>query len=186
MNLPVFKYFLDPVGCGSIIESTNECISCKQSRGYVYALSPYAPGDHDEEICPWCIADGSAAKLVEGQFNSAEGVGGYGAWEIVPEKIVEEVALRTPGFAGIQDEQWFTHCSDAAQFIGYVTTERLVAMGPKIVGEFLESLGEGDTYEDYLDFGCETLDRMGEEGSMQGYLFKCLHCGCHGGYADRD
>lgn len=185
MSFPIFKYFADPIGCGSFIESGNVCVSCHLARGYVYAISPYAPNDHDEEICPWCISDGSAAKLIDGKFNSTEGIGGFGAWDNVSNAVVEDVSLKTPGFAGIQDEQWFTHCADAAQFVGYATTERLLALGPKVVSEFLESLGEGNTYEDFVEFGDETLDRMSEDGPAQGYLFKCLHCGCHGGYVDQ-
>ncbi|MGH1419884.1 MAG: CbrC family protein [Hyphomicrobiaceae bacterium] len=36
----------------------------------------------------------------------------------VSESIVEVVSYRTPGFNGWQQEQWWTHWNDAAQFIG--------------------------------------------------------------------
>jgi uncharacterized protein CbrC (UPF0167 family) len=184
MDLPIFKYFPDPVGLGSIVASENECVCCKKQRGYVYALNPYAPEDHCEEICPWCIADGTAAELIEGQFNDELGVGGHGAWEEVSPEIIDEVSKQTPGFAGIQDEQWFTHCADAAEFHGYVTKERLISMGPKVVEDFLESLGE-ETYSEFLEFGSELLETIREDGAGQGYIFRCRHCGCHGGYVDR-
>lgn len=183
--LPIFRYFPDPIAMGSIIESPNECECCGESRGFVIADVVYADGDYCEKICPWCVADGRAAVLMGGEFNCREGVGGNGAWDDVTGSIKDEVATRTPGFLAIQDNQWFTHCSDAAEFHGFVTKEQLVSMGPKVVSQFLESLGE-DTYEDFVEFGStELMDLIREGvGRGKGYLFKCKHCGCHGGYVD--
>ena len=37
--------------------------------------------------------------------------------ESVSDEIVAEVAYRTPGFTGWQQERWFTHCA-AGEFLG--------------------------------------------------------------------
>ena len=66
-------------------------------------------------ICPWCIADGTAAARFGAAFTDAAGVGGYGDWDDVPPSVVDEVSQRTPGFTGWQQERWWTHCGDAAE-----------------------------------------------------------------------
>jgi hypothetical protein len=52
------------------------------------------------------------------EFTDTEGVGGGGFWDPVPTDVVETIAYRTPGFNGWQQEQWWTHCHHAAEFIG--------------------------------------------------------------------
>jgi uncharacterized protein CbrC (UPF0167 family) len=37
---------------------------------------------------------------------------------VVPADVVEEVAHRTPGFSTLQQARWWTHCGDAAAFLG--------------------------------------------------------------------
>src|SRR4051812_22558639 len=110
MDLPHFTYHPDPVGSGSIIPSEAICIVCGQARGYVYAGPVYSASDEelDDAICPWCIADGSAHERFDAEFTDTSGIGGYGDWEDVPQAVVEEVAYRTPGFNGWQQEMWYT------------------------------------------------------------------------------
>lgn len=118
-SLPKFKYHPDPIATGSVKASDRTCRSCGRSRGFIYVGPAYAVEDLEEDICPWCIADGSAHEKFDAEFVDRAAVGGYKrGWDKVPQSVVEEVAFRTPGFTGIQQEQWYTHCGDAAEFVG--------------------------------------------------------------------
>jgi hypothetical protein len=61
--LPDFPYHPDPLATGSIEESPADCVSCGRARGFVYTGSVYAV-EEAEPLCPWCIADGSAAAFL--------------------------------------------------------------------------------------------------------------------------
>ena len=116
--LPEFKYHPSPLTTGSIEKSDGVCRSCEQARGYIYTGPCYAEEELDNDLCPWCIADGSAHEKFSVEFVDSAGIGGHdGRWDKVPRSVIEEVAFRTPGFSGLQQEQWFTHCGDAAEFI---------------------------------------------------------------------
>src|SRR5262249_7170866 len=106
-ELPSFRYHPNPVGTGSIVTSPNACASCGRVRGFIYVGPTYGIEEHQDDICPWCIADGTARTRLNVEFTDAAGIGGYGAWSKVPTTIREEVAHRTPGFTGWQQERWF-------------------------------------------------------------------------------
>jgi uncharacterized protein CbrC (UPF0167 family) len=55
---------------------------------------------------------------LEVSFTDESGIGGYGHWDNVPADVAATVAYRTPGFKGWQQERWWTHCGDAAAFLG--------------------------------------------------------------------
>jgi uncharacterized protein CbrC (UPF0167 family) len=180
MNLPSFKYHPNPVETGSIEASENVCECCGQARGFIYTGSVYAVEELDDAICPWCIDDGTAHKKFAAQFVDSAGVGGYGEWEKVSDEIVGEVAYRTPGFSGWQQEMWFTHCADAAEFLGVVGKEELEQLGTEAISAIKTEIGfEDEEWEDYFQY----LDK--NEGPTA-YIFKCRHCGKFGGYSDID
>lgn len=115
-KLPQFRYHPDPVGTGSIVADEVSCVSCEQRRPYTYTGPVYAEEELNEAICPWCIADGSAASRFDATFTDA-------MWAVpddVPEDVTEEVLCRTPGFTGWLQEEWLHHCGDAAAFLGPV------------------------------------------------------------------
>jgi uncharacterized protein CbrC (UPF0167 family) len=87
----------------------------------------YAAEELANALCPWCIADGSAAARFDADFTDRDGVGGFGEWSQVAPEVVEEVSRRTPGFSGWQQERWWTHCGDAAKFLGRAGRIELVA-----------------------------------------------------------
>src|SRR3954454_6356073 len=117
-HLPHFRYHPQPLETGSVIPSQATCRQCQQARGYIYTGPVFAQEELADAFCPWCIADGSAAQGFRAQFTDREAVGKYGVWERVSDEIVDEIALRTPGFHGWQHERWWTHCNDAAAFLG--------------------------------------------------------------------
>src|SRR5687768_12655378 len=104
LQLPTFRYHPDPIATGSIAASDTRCRVCHQIRGYIYTGPVYAAEELDEGICPWCIADGTAHVQYDAEFVDAAAIGGYGDWDAVPPPIVAEVAYRTPGFSGWQQE----------------------------------------------------------------------------------
>ena len=156
-------------------------VACGQARGFVYAGPVYAENEYDECICPWCIADGSAHARLEASFTDESGVGGDGEWCEVAAEIVEEVSYRTPGFNGWQQEQWWTHCDDAAQFLGAAGKQELLEFGPQAIAAIRESAGIDDDREWQAFF--ESLDK---DGSPTAYVFRCGKCGALGGYQDYD
>ena len=120
--LPTFRYHPDPVATGSVEASDAICGICGRVRSSVYDGPVYGvPKDIDDvHICPWCIADGSAHARFGVEFTDIGAVGlGYDEpWEPVPRSVAEEVAYRTPGFSGWQQERWWTHCGETAEFLG--------------------------------------------------------------------
>jgi uncharacterized protein CbrC (UPF0167 family) len=177
--LPTFRYHPDPIATGSVEKSKTPCVACGKARGYVYAGPVYAVEEYEKEICPWCIADGSAHARLDCEFVGRDGVGGHGTWCAVPDAVADEVAYRTPGFTGWQQERWFTHCGDAASFLGRMGHRDVVSLGPAAVEAIRVDLGwdEGRQWQKYL----RSLDR---DDQPTAYLFRCLRCGALGGYSD--
>lgn len=177
MELPVFPYHPDPVATGSVVSSEKDCAVCGQARGFIYALATFGPHDMDD-ICPWCIADGSAHEKFDVEFSDWSGIGGYGDWEVVPDAVADEIAYRTPGFAGWQQERWFTHCGDGAAFLGAMGHKELEAISAEAVEAIRAESGcSGADWTSYF----ESLDA---KHSPTAYLFRCRHCGKLGGYSD--
>ena len=179
-DLPVFVYHRDPVGTGNIEVSTTICRACGQARGHIYTGPVFAEEELQDCFCPWCIADGTAHETFDASFTDEAGIGDYGNWEEVADTVVETVAFRTPGFSGWQQERWWTHCHDAAAFLGRVGYKELQRFGEQAISAIAEETGyEAKELRDYM----QALDA---DGSPSAYLFQCLHCGRYGGYSDCD
>lgn len=178
-KLPEFKYHPNPLGTGSIEPSALACEACGKARGYLYCGAIYGK-QNLERVCPWCIADGTAHEKFDAEFTDSSAIGDYGPWERVSEEIVQEIAFRTPGFSGWQQERWFTHCEDAAEFLGPMGRRELGDAGPRAIAAVKQESGlQDEEWEDYF----HTLDR---NGTPTAYLFRCRHCGVLGGYSDCD
>jgi uncharacterized protein CbrC (UPF0167 family) len=88
-------------------------------------------------------------------------------------EYLEELAFRTPGYCGWQQEQWLSHCGDFCAFVGYV--------GWKEIQDISDDLKED------ISRVCEEMGLSEEEfqrsltngSSLQGYLFQCTKCGKH-------
>jgi uncharacterized protein len=179
MSLPSFKYHPDPITTGSIKRSDTECECCGQQRGYIYVGPVFSAEELSECICPWCIADASAHEKFDAEFTDAAGVGGYSRAPTVPESVIEEVAFRTPGFSGWQQEHWVTCCGDAAAFVGRAGRGELERQWPDAISSIQQECGivNGADRQSYF----RALDK---DGSPTAYVFRCLHCGKHLGYSD--
>jgi uncharacterized protein CbrC (UPF0167 family) len=180
--LPRFKYHSDPVATGSVIPSDTVCACCGQGRGFIYVGPVYGAEARGlrKRVCPWCIADGSAHEAHGVEFTDAGGIGGrHCGWDEVPSAVIEEVAYRTPGFSAWQQERWWTHCGDAADFLGPAGREEIERYDPELVEALraaMSAMGD-ETWQGYY----QSLDKG---GSPTAYVFRCLHCGKVGGYSD--
>ena len=179
MNLPKFKYHSDPIATGSIKSSNNVCECCGKDRGFISTGPAYSIEELRDCICPWCIYDGSAHDKFSVAFADIAGIGGYGRWEKVSKEIKETIAYRTPGFSGWQQEEWWTHCNDAADFLGPSGYEDLIEYGPEIESYFRNELG----IEDEAVWNKYFLS-LNKDYGPTAYVFRCIHCGKLGGYSD--
>jgi uncharacterized protein CbrC (UPF0167 family) len=177
-QLPEFKYFKDPLGVGVFKESDQVCLCCSQARGYKYTGPFNADEELYEQLCPWCIADGSAALRFSATFIDELGIGGYGRWESVPEQVNEEIMCRTPCFTAWQPEQWWTHCGDAAAYIDCAGKDELLVYGSDLIQRLKDDVGIEDDQWDHV------FHAMQKDGSVRAYIFQCRHCGEFGGYWD--
>ncbi|HCT75297.1 MAG TPA: hypothetical protein DGG94_06955 [Micromonosporaceae bacterium] len=176
--LPRFTYHPDPVGTGSVAVSDTACVCCGRNRGWVYTGAVYAVQEiDDDELCPWCIADGSAAERFDATFND---VGNIDPWQQVSTHVVETISRRTPGFSGWQQERWLFHCNDGAQFIGPMGADELAGY-PDAIESICEELSE---FRWDAELVAEYLARLSKNGQPTAYVFRCRHCQTHVAYTD--
>jgi uncharacterized protein len=175
--LPYFRYHPDPISSGSLRPSDAECACCGHRRGFVYTGPTYCEADIEEELCPWCIADGSAHAKFDASFCDPAGFPD----EIPPETVVE-IAYRTPGFNAWQQERWLTCCGDAAAFLepaGYtIIRERY----PRLEGTLMMFI----VHELRISGAAATsfLRGLDRDYSPTAYVFACRHCNAQLTYAD--
>lgn len=178
-ELPSFRYHPDPVATGVIERRDRTCPGCGQVRGWVYVVAPYAEQELRERLCPWCIADGTAAERFSARFTVLT------AGDVpdgVSAEVVAEVAERTPGFAGWQQERWLFHCGDAAAYLGPVGWDELDGDDDAIAALVAQAEAMGLT-GDLAEAFVGSLD---VDGAATAYRFRCLHCDRSLAYADLD
>jgi uncharacterized protein len=177
-QLPPFHYHPDPIATGSIERSSIRCVCCERQRGYVYCGPVFALDDLHEAICPWCIANSEAHLKFNAEFTDSSSVGESQGVGELERKIVEEVAFRTPGFSGWQQERWLACCNDAAQFLGRAGRRELQEKWPEAVHAVQEDCGlEGAEWEDFFQ-------HLSQDGSPSAYVFRCSHCKRYLAYQD--
>lgn len=170
--LPEFPYHPDPLATGSVVAASGACACCGRERGHLYTGPVYGMGEPDGRLCPWCIADGSAAARYEAHF-CGNLVGGD-----VPREVLAAVAERTPGFSAWQDPQWLLHCGDGAAFLGRAGAAEL-ADHPDALAMLAREMDRwpADQVEEFPG----ALDK---DGQPTAYLFRCRVCAAHLAYAD--
>jgi uncharacterized protein CbrC (UPF0167 family) len=165
--LPTFKYHPDPIGTGSVVARKDApCACCGQARGYVYTGPVYGPRELRGALCPWCIADGSAAARFDAVFVDPD------QFETnLAREVVTEISTRTPGYSGWQQETWLTCCSDGCEFRGDASLQELKALGPAEVEGALAAWGwEAEHWPEFLR-------NYSPGGDASVFGFKCRHCG---------
>ena len=194
MQLPYFKYHPDPISTGAIEQSSKTCESCLQSRGFIYIGSFYNRNNIND-ICPWCIADGSAVEKFDGSFISKTDI----EETIEPEKKSkrnlpdlikkilglsssknekstipkwrEELFCKTPGFSSFQEETWLSHCQEPCEFHGIATTKDFKMISEEEKMRLFENSSVCDVLLKEL--------QEGKDDRKQDYYFKfaCSKCG---------
>ena len=161
-SLPHFIYHPDPLATGAFVEGEAKvCPSCGKESNVYYALIPYSIEDI-EYLCPMCIANGLAAEKFDAEFvQDAEWSG-----QTNPEKD-KLLFCQTPGYSSWQGENWLSCCQDYCAYLGTVGTHELKAMG--IAEQVLADYEERGEYQDIEEY-------LVKDGSLCGYLFRCLHC----------
>jgi len=174
VGLPHFRYHPNPLETGAFQESKEgvTCDCCGEITN-VYYRTPFYAVDKIEYLCPQCIANGRAAEKFDGAFQDSESLDD-GVDD--PDKL-DELISRTPGYHGWQQEYWRAHCGDYCAFLGYVGAKELRTL--KVMKEVLDDPMWDDDQK-------ELIQNMVNGGSVQGYLFRCLHCGKHLLWLDAD
>ena len=166
--LPAFRYHPDPIATGSVVASDATCACCGQARGFVYAPPVHGAQAIEGALCPWCIADGSAARELGASFADPYGLAQAG----VALDVIDEIESRTPSYTSWQQEEWLSHCGDACEFHGDAPLEDVLHAGAETKAAWRAANQLTD--EHWLDI---TRDyRPG--GNPAFYKFVCRHCGC--------
>ncbi len=165
--LPHFAYHPDPVASGAVVPRSFICASCNRTRTHVYVGPAYATQDFSERVCPWCIADGAAARNLGVEFADAEALLASG----VPQAVVEEVTLRTPGYVSWQGDQWLSHCNDACAFLGDASLADVENASAGTIGDWCR------TNRQELQGWKAATDGYAPGGQPAFYKFQCRHCG---------
>lgn len=184
-QLPTFRHHPDPVATGALTPSDEPCAVCGQSRGYLHE-------DARGDACPWCIAGGQAHEKLGYESVAPDFVGasgyddlqqiGYPEWDPVPGDVVREVAHRTPGFSSYQDPWWWSHCGDAGAYLGVVGDLPRALFDDPSARQLAEEVKHAEELtDDDWEWHVSTPDA---EHRLSIHVFRCLHCGRLGGYAD--
>jgi len=168
--LPTFRYHPDPVASGSLVESPTECRCCGQARGYIYIGPTYAEDELEDCLCPWCIADGSAAKQFDANFVDPSVFP-----DDLPAAVLEEVTTRTASYSAWQSEEWPTCCNDATAFLAPVGYEVIKRDFPEF--EYPVTKYIVDEMGIYNNEALQTLRALNRGQGPTAYLFRCLNCG---------
>jgi uncharacterized protein CbrC (UPF0167 family) len=169
MTLPRFRYHPDPIGSGSVIASEATCKCCDQARGFIYDGPVYTEEDDVDAICPWCIASGDAHEMFDASFVDSEAFP-----EGTPDKAIDEIVERTPGFSAWQGERWPVCCDDATAFLMPAGIAEIRARYRSLEGEVLSHI----IYELQVSGGAalRMLESLRADESPTAFLFQCLHC----------
>lgn len=165
--LPVFKYHPDPLKTGSVERSQTACTCCGMVRGYIYVGPVYALDDYLDRICPWCIADGSAARKFDAEFVDSYPLSSVG----LAKSIIDAVIHRTPGYVTWQADDWLSHCGDACAFLGHAAVSDVIEASAETIDDWCT--------RNKQDRSVWAMSSEGYQphGQPSFHKFQCLHCG---------
>ena len=160
-TLPVFKYLPDPLGSGIFKDDAKAKCDCCEKQTAIYYDGPTYAKDNIRTLCPVCIHSGKAAEKFNAMFQQDL----VNDERVTDKTRTDEVLHRTPGYISFQGNAWPAHCDDYCAFVAYVGW-------PEI-----EEMNLAADLENLSGFKDEALHDMRNNGSLQGYLFRCLCCG---------
>lgn len=163
-----FKYHPNLYNNDVLKRSIGVCDCCGQ-KVEEYVESMYCK-EKVKCICLQCISSGKAAKKFDGTFVQD-------AMPLDDTEKKEELFCRTPGYISWQGEYWLTCCNDYCAFVDNVGTKELEEYG--IADEVIKEYEGRNEYTDIRE-------KLKKDGSLCGYLFRCLHCGKYHLWVDAD
>jgi uncharacterized protein CbrC (UPF0167 family) len=142
----------------------------------VYTGVPYSERDL-EVVCPWCIVDGTAHDnlLRSSWIDNSSAAGTVEPW---PLTLPMKLHSAHQDFLAGQQERWFMHCSDAAEFLGAMGKAEIEQLGTDAVEAIRRESGYAS--DEWVHF-YRSLDA--KNGPSTAYLFRCRHYGTIG-YSD--
>ncbi len=173
-GLPSFRYHPDPLETGAFEESEEGVVcDCCGKTTHIYYEGPFFAVADIDYLCPECIANGKASEKFDGSFQDDYSVDGG----VNDSAKLDELIHRTPGYCGWQQEYWRAHCGNFCAYLGHVGARELKALG--VMNEVLD-----DPMWDKEQK--KMIKNSVNGGSVQCYLFQCLHCGKHLLWVDID
>lgn len=173
-RLPSFTYFWDPIGNGSIVKKEEICPCCERRRDHIYTGPIYSTVEV-ELVCPWCIAEGTAAAKWSASFNDVHDVPPG-----VPAQVALEVETRTPGYESWQGNRWLFSQDDALVFLGEVCGAKLLE--ERKAGKVKAC--QKALREWHIEWSAEDLKQIVRGGQPAIYLFQDRTTGAFDAYAD--
>ncbi|WP_181243347.1 CbrC family protein [Glaciihabitans tibetensis] len=172
---PVFRFHPNAYDLGVFEAVEGTCEACMSRRTLRYTSSFYSI-EEVNYICPWCVADGTAARVFDGHFSSYTAIDGIPSDPGLPATVdvaeAMEVATRTPSYSSWQQEEWRSHCGRPCAFIGDI--------GSSDLGQYLHEPDFAADVNGGLRWDPAVLRRyLVAGGELAGYLFRCLSCGAH-------
>jgi uncharacterized protein len=166
-HLPHFKYHPAPIQSEVVVASDGTCICCGKARGAMYVGPTFTTHrDIRDNICPWCIADGSAAQKYAARFAGYTSLLKAG----IARAIVDEVTTQTPGYFSWQSDNWQSHCGDACVFHGDATVADVAHASRATIDAWKAE------YEMNEDDWARFSDGYEPKGHSVFYKFVCRHC----------
>jgi uncharacterized protein CbrC (UPF0167 family) len=169
--LPVFWYQPNAAEDGAFIRRRGICDLCGKEREYFCASRFYVYGGPELrriEVCPWCLADGTAEENAERDYPLLCDFDGD-----VDEREKSVILLRTPGFLAAQETVWLTHCGAPCAYLGTVDKEYLTSNGIDVREDLeREARRRRHTADDVLFM-------LEHNNIYMGHLFRCLKCGAY-------
>ena len=164
--LPTFRYHPDPIATGSIVRSDKTCACCSKAGGWIYVASVYGPSNLRGNICPWCIASGTAALRYNCSFNDDSPLAEA---QLAP-AIILEVSRKTPGYSSWQQEVWQACCDDACEFHGDAPASEMKALSDESLVRIQ------DDWQISLKRLDDLLNVYVPGGGIAIFKFVCRHC----------
>ncbi len=165
MEIPHFRYHPDPILTGALEYRSVICQCCHKQTQIAYAMQPYGETDIDD-LCPQCIADGSAAQKFGLQFSDDLPLLRAG----IRQEIIDEIIFRTPSFVSWQQEVWLSCCDDACEFRGDLEREELLNLSSDAEKLFR------DEHEISEMWWKNLISNYVPGGDAAIYKFVCRHC----------
>lgn len=164
--LPNFRYHPNPLATGNVkcIDAVCEC--CGKLREFVYTGPVYSSTKPKDFICPWCVADGSAAQKFKATFNHDAPLRKAG----LPVAVIEEVTRRTPGYIAWEEDHWLTCCNDSCEFHGDAPHEELLGLKGEALAEILRAFHWEEARWNRYVLSYKPA------GNPAVYKFVCIHC----------